>query len=326
MARLKGLTGQVATRSVEAACARLASARSQVLIGKLSRGYRQRVAVAQALLGDPALLILDEPTNGLDPRQIIEMRSHIRSLARERTVLVTSHILGEIERVADRVAILLGGRLLGVHALRGAAGAGQRIRLRVRGPADAVRACLGRVPGVSHVELAARRAERRGRLCRVDVGGPSVAESLAAAVVAGGFGLLDLGAGHRRPGGALPRAHRRRGAEPHRRRREATRHAPRQGGRRRSSRRRSPTPTIAVYLVLMGYTFTADPVPQPRSARSARLLPGGGPLPPDGPRGHDAALRRGAADGHARATADVAGHGDRDRPRQVRRRPGRRRR
>ena len=83
------------------------------LIGKLSRGYRQRVAIAQALLGNPDLLILDEPTNGLDPRQIIEMRGHIRALAGERTVLVTSHILGEIERVADRVAILLAGRLLG---------------------------------------------------------------------------------------------------------------------------------------------------------------------------------------------------------------------
>src|SRR6266853_1329235 len=70
---------------------------------------------ARAHLGDPALLILDEPTNGLDPRQIIEMRGHIRALAGERTVLVTSHILGEIERVADRAAILLEGRLLGVR-------------------------------------------------------------------------------------------------------------------------------------------------------------------------------------------------------------------
>ena len=80
----------------------------RLLVGKLSRGYRQRVAIAQALLGNPDLLILDEPTNGLDPRQIIEMRGYIRALAGERTVLVTSHILGEIERVADRVAILLG--------------------------------------------------------------------------------------------------------------------------------------------------------------------------------------------------------------------------
>jgi ABC-2 type transport system ATP-binding protein len=83
------------------------------------------------LLGNPDLLILDEPTNGLDPRQVIEMRGQIRALAGARTVVVTSHILGELERVADRVAILLAGRLLGVHGLR-AAGLGRSVRLRVR--------------------------------------------------------------------------------------------------------------------------------------------------------------------------------------------------
>ena len=87
------------------ACERLALQRvHDTLIGRLSRGYRQRVAIAQALLGRPAILLLDEPTNGLDPRQIIELREPIRALARELAMLVTSHILAEIERVADRVA------------------------------------------------------------------------------------------------------------------------------------------------------------------------------------------------------------------------------
>jgi ABC-2 type transport system ATP-binding protein len=191
MARLKGLAGTVAARSVDAAVERLrlGDVRS-VLIGKLSRGYRQRVAVAQALLADPALLILDEPTNGLDPRQIIEMREHIRSLAGERTVLVTSHILGEIERLADRVAILLGGRLLGVHALGASAGS-QRLRLRVRGPMDGVRACLGRVTGVARVR-AEDETESGVAAWLVDAGPGPVAEALAAAVVTGGFGLLDM--------------------------------------------------------------------------------------------------------------------------------------
>jgi gliding motility-associated transport system ATP-binding protein len=193
MARLKGLSGARATAAVEAVTERLGLGdMRRVLIGKLSRGYRQRVAIAQALLASPDLLILDEPTNGLDPRQIIEMRGIVRALAGEQTVIVTSHILGEIERVADRVAILLAGRLLGVHALRGD-GPSQRLRLRVRGAESAVRECLGRVGGVQRVTVeAAPDAGIASYL--VDADATSSAEALAAAVVAGGFGLLDLGA------------------------------------------------------------------------------------------------------------------------------------
>lgn len=82
-------------------------------IPTLSRGYRQRVCIAQALVHSPQLLILDEPTNGLDPLQIIEMRRLIRSLAGRYTVLMSSHILPEVAKTADRVAVLLGGRLKG---------------------------------------------------------------------------------------------------------------------------------------------------------------------------------------------------------------------
>jgi len=193
MARLKGLVGAAGPGAVTAALERLALGDVQrVLIGKLSRGYRQRVAIAQALLGNPDLLILDEPTNGLDPRQIIEMRGHIRALAGERTVVVTSHILGEIERVADRVAILLDGRLLGVHALRGGT-LGVRVRVRVRGRADAVRSCLMLVPGVRRVSPEGGEADGVGGYL-VEADTASVTESLAAAIVASGFGLLDLGA------------------------------------------------------------------------------------------------------------------------------------
>jgi len=162
----------------------------RLLIGKLSRGYRQRVAIAQALLGSPDVLILDEPTNGLD-RQIIEMRAHIRALAGERTVVVTSHILGEIERVADRVAILLAGRLLGAHEVR-AAGPGRRVRLRVRGMEPEVQACLLRVPGTLRVSV---QREPGADLATyfVDAESGRIAEALAHAVVAGGFGLHDIG-------------------------------------------------------------------------------------------------------------------------------------
>src|SRR6266487_2155649 len=86
-------------------------------IRALSRGYRQRTALAQALVHDPEILILDEPTNGLDPRQIMETRALIRSLAGRHTVLMSSHILSEVEKTADRAGLLLDGKLLGVRAL-----------------------------------------------------------------------------------------------------------------------------------------------------------------------------------------------------------------
>jgi ABC-2 type transport system ATP-binding protein len=118
MGRLRGLEGADLTRRVEAARERFAlNGVAETIIGRLSRGYRQRVALAQAVLHGPKLLVLDEPTNGLDPRQIIEFRGLVRDLAQECAVLLTSHILSEIERMADRVAILLDGRLLTVQSL-----------------------------------------------------------------------------------------------------------------------------------------------------------------------------------------------------------------
>jgi len=118
MAELRG----VAAAAVEAAVARVVQrlALGEVVrkpIRVLSRGYRQRTALAQALVHDPEIVVLDEPTNGLDPRQIIEMRGLIRSLAERHTVLMSSHILGEIEKTADRAGLLLDGRLLGVRAI-----------------------------------------------------------------------------------------------------------------------------------------------------------------------------------------------------------------
>ncbi|HEX4985018.1 MAG TPA: ABC transporter ATP-binding protein [Burkholderiales bacterium] len=132
MARVRGVQAPRLASAVDEAVERLSLGRVRtLLIAKLSRGYRQRVAIAQALLGRPKLLVLDEPTNGLDPRQIIEVRELIRALSRELSVLVTSHILAEIERVAHRAAILLDGKLLSIEPL-GGGGRAARLRMHLR--------------------------------------------------------------------------------------------------------------------------------------------------------------------------------------------------
>jgi len=118
MARLRGVPRGAVVDAVGRAGERLSLGDViRAPIRTLSRGYRQRVAIAQALVHTPDVLILDEPTNGLDPRQITETRKLIQDLAGEHTVLTSSHILGEIEKVAHRVAILLRGELLAVRAV-----------------------------------------------------------------------------------------------------------------------------------------------------------------------------------------------------------------
>ena len=129
------------------------------LIGKLSKGYRQRVGLAQALLGDPEVLILDEPTIGLDPRQIAEIRSLIRSLAGQHTVILSTHILPEVSMVCDGV-IINRGRIVaqGTESeLVQQAFPSARIELRVAGGAGDLAAAVAAIPGVVGVQpLAAR--------------------------------------------------------------------------------------------------------------------------------------------------------------------------
>jgi ABC-2 type transport system ATP-binding protein len=156
-------------------------------IGKLSRGYRQRVAIAQALLNDPPLLILDEPTNALDAYQVIAVRSLVRSLAGRRTVLVASHVLTEIERVASRVMILLDGRLLTTDAMR-EAGHARQLRLRVAGPAPAILAALRLIPGVID---AAPGNDVQSYVVEIAPGRTTAAD-LAHAIVGQGFALSEL--------------------------------------------------------------------------------------------------------------------------------------
>ena len=106
------------------------------LIKNLSKGYRQRVGIAQAMLGNPDIIILDEPTVGLDPKQIIEIRSLIRRLGEIKTVIISSHILAEISEICDHVLIIAGGKLIAnapIEELQKKSNAGARLKLSVRG-------------------------------------------------------------------------------------------------------------------------------------------------------------------------------------------------
>jgi ABC-2 type transport system ATP-binding protein len=124
-AALKGLprAGRRAAVADAIAAAGVDDRRVQI-IGTLSRGYRQRVGLADALLGGPPILILDEPTVGLDPNQTRDTRALIRSLARDRTILLSTHLLPEIEAIASRVLILQAGKLVAARALGELKGAG----------------------------------------------------------------------------------------------------------------------------------------------------------------------------------------------------------
>ena len=192
MAGIKRLPAVRTVAAIDAACARLSLGRVRhLLIAKLSRGYRQRVAIAQALLGDPPLLVLDEPTNGLDPAQIIDVRHLVRELARQHTIVVTSHVLTEIEQVATHVAILLDGRLLKTMPLTRRHATG---RLRVDLPtanAEAVADCAATVPGIAVVS-SRPAADRDGTELVVDSSDESAVSALAAALLARGFGLRRL--------------------------------------------------------------------------------------------------------------------------------------
>lgn len=126
------------------------------LIGHLSRGYRQRVGLAQSLLGNPSVLIFDEPTRGLDPKQIIETRELIKSLGGEHTVILCSHILPEVSMVCGRVVIINEGRIVAVDTpgnLVGRLRDTDRLRLKARGPADVMSKALKESRLFTSIEL-----------------------------------------------------------------------------------------------------------------------------------------------------------------------------
>ena len=168
ISKIKGIPRNKRAERLEVAlesCS-LTERRNQI-VGQLSKGYRQRVGLAQALIHEPDVIILDEPTAGLDPRQIIEIRELIKELGKEHTIILSTHILPEASMTCERVLVISNGRITGdVRLAEGRIvsidtgdaeatefGDTRTLYLEVAGPAEAVETALAQIPNVSYIEL-----------------------------------------------------------------------------------------------------------------------------------------------------------------------------
>ena len=159
-AAIKGVAAKERRARINAAMERcvVADVRRQ-LIGRLTKGYRQRVALADCLLGRPKILILDEPTVGLDPHQIRQTRELIRELGRTTTILLSTHILPEVEMICDRVTIIDKGRIVAVDTpdnLRRQLTGTQVVHVELRGASGAMEQALAQLKGVRDLEVSVR--------------------------------------------------------------------------------------------------------------------------------------------------------------------------
>ena len=166
---------------------------SRQVIGTLSRGYRQRTGLADALLGEPPILVLDEPLISLDPNQQAEAKSVIKHLKGEHTVIFSSHILHDVEEVCDRLIIINEGQIVGKgtpEELTKRFAGGTHINVQVRGPADAAKASIAAVPGVKSITVGPQGDAATFTVEAEDGADPR--EAIAKAIIDNGWGLRDI--------------------------------------------------------------------------------------------------------------------------------------
>ncbi|MBN3962993.1 ABC transporter ATP-binding protein [Nostoc sp. NMS8] len=203
VARIKGVPAGDRPNKVTAAIERCnLEDKRRVIIRKLSKGYRQRVGIAQAIVHDPPAIILDEPTVGLDPRQIIEVRNLIKSLAGTHTIILSTHILPEVSMTCNRVAIINRGKVVVTNTpenlmtqLTGGAG----YELEIEGEAALAKQVLQKVAGVSLIESIPTAGihghqpqENRAYLRVISQPGKEPGKDIATTLVRAGFGLHEL--------------------------------------------------------------------------------------------------------------------------------------
>ncbi|MBE9188510.1 ATP-binding cassette domain-containing protein, partial [Microcoleus sp. LEGE 07076] len=202
VARIKQVPAGDRARRVTSAIERCGLVeKRKVLIRKLSKGFRQRVGIAQAIVHDPPVIILDEPTVGLDPRQIIEVRNLIKSLGGEHTIILSTHILPEVSMTCNRVTIINRGKIVAAGSpenLMGELAAGEGYEVEVEGEADLLNSLLlpsvENLPGVRSVELIPKQqfVPNRYRLRALCESEMEPGREIAAAIIASGFGLCEM--------------------------------------------------------------------------------------------------------------------------------------
>lgn len=198
VARIKGVAAGDRPSRVNTAIERCNLVeKRKVLIRKLSKGFRQRVGIAQALVHDPPAIILDEPTVGLDPRQIIDVRNLIKSLAGEHTIILSTHILPEVSMTCSRVAIINKGRIVATNKPENlmaqfVGGAGYEIE--IEGDAIELQKLLQILPGICLVEIVPddELPPNRSLIRIVSTAGTEPGRDIAAVTVGAGFGLHEM--------------------------------------------------------------------------------------------------------------------------------------
>jgi ABC-2 type transport system ATP-binding protein len=195
VAQIKGVSAGDRSERIQTALEKTGlTDKRKTIIRKLSKGYRQRVGIAQAIVHDPPVIILDEPTVGLDPRQIIEVRNLIKQLANEHTVILSTHILPEVSMTCDRVTIINRGRVVATNTpdqLMAQLNRGSGYELEVEGNWSAIEHCLNMIQTVSSIEKQTS-FEQRHRVRVVSESGTEPGQEISSALVRNGIGLHEM--------------------------------------------------------------------------------------------------------------------------------------